>query len=539
MSQLRALLGNRRLLALGALGLVIAGLIFGSMALLNRPVYQTLYSGLDAEDVSRIGAVLNEVGITFDVNETGTAVLVDPGKAVQARMILAEKGLPKSDRSGYELFDQMGSMGLTSFMQQVTRVRALEGELVRTVQQIEGVKSARVHLALRSESALRNKEEAATASVIIRFDGAATPQIATTIRQIVAAAIPGVKPDDVNVSTTDGRVLAAAGKQENAEPNAMLELENRISAEIASRVESTLLPALGAGNLRVSVSAQINLDKQQTTQTNFDPESKVERSLRTVKSSDETAESDSPRQVSSDQNIPREVTETAASSGSSKKRENKEELINFEMNSKKVDTLSSGYRILRLSVAVIVNKSVFRTPEGATLDEAAFKARLGEIELLARSSAGIDVERKDNLQVSALEFIATPDNEALPPPGFMSTLQAHLGTIINALGLVVAILLVIFLGLRPGLKAISGTPSVTADTSKAISPPDSGIQIQSAPMEEPKFAAFPDFPDNSMLPGDEVPTPSVDKLNRMVGIDVDRAAQVLKGWLAEHRKEAA
>jgi flagellar M-ring protein FliF len=528
------LIRSRRILALGALTIAIAGLLLVTMNVLSRPVYQTLYSGLDAEDVNRIGAVLNEVGISFDINEAANAVLVDPARSAQARMILAEKGLPKSDKSGYELFDQMGSLGLTTFMQQVTRVRALEGELVRTIQQLDGVKSARVHLALRSEGALRSRDAGATASVVLRFDGDPTGAIAQTVRQIVAAAIPGLKGEDVSVSTTEGRVLASTGDQENAEPNSMLDLETKIADEMRSRVERTLAPVVGLDNLRVSVSAEINLDKSQTQVTDYDPDSKVERSMRTVKSTDQTSEGDSTRSVSADQNIPREVTDQSSGGGTSKMRDSKEETVNYELNSKKIDTQSSGYRITRLSAAVVINRGALTNEKGEVVDDATVKARLAEIESLVRSAAGIDEGRKDSLTVSALQFVKPEIAEAVPESGMLEPLTAQLGTIINAAGMILAVVLIIFLGLRPGLKMITSQPvvSVSAGNSEVKeienrSPVTAGLERHSS------SAALEGFSEQRSSPT------SVDKLNRIVGIDVDRAAQVLKSWIQETLKEAA
>jgi flagellar M-ring protein FliF len=126
-------LGTRRLLALGITGLTVFALLGISGYLLSRPQQEVLYAGLESQDVTRIGAALNDAGIRFDVNVGGDAVLVNLGEAARARMLLAQKGLPRSDSAGYELFDKLGSLGLTTFMQQVTKVRALEGELSKTI----------------------------------------------------------------------------------------------------------------------------------------------------------------------------------------------------------------------------------------------------------------------------------------------------------------------------------------------------------------------------------------------------------------------
>jgi flagellar M-ring protein FliF len=141
-------LGPRRLMALGLIGFAVLVTVVGGAYYLSRPEFETLYTGLSREDVTRMGAALREQNIAFDVNTAGDAVSVRPSQTMQARMLLAEKGLPTSANSGYELFDKIGSLGLTSFMQEVTKLRALEGEIARTVQLMKGVKAARVHIVM-------------------------------------------------------------------------------------------------------------------------------------------------------------------------------------------------------------------------------------------------------------------------------------------------------------------------------------------------------------------------------------------------------
>ena len=161
-------LGPQRLAALGAVGVAIFAFVgFGSYYL-SRPDLEVLYIGLSPSDVARVGAVLHEAGISFDANAEGTKVFVKRGEAARARMLLAERGLPNSSTAGYELFDKLGSMGLTSFMQNVTRLRALEGEIARTIQAMKGVRAARVHLVLPDPGSFRQAPQAPSASVVIR-----------------------------------------------------------------------------------------------------------------------------------------------------------------------------------------------------------------------------------------------------------------------------------------------------------------------------------------------------------------------------------
>ena len=140
--------GPQRLAMMAGVATLVIAIITIASIYLNRPAYETLYVGLERSDVNQIGLVLGEAGIDFDVASDGTTLLVTAGKTSQARMLLAEKGLPTSTNAGYELFDNVGSLGLTTFMQQITRIRALEGEIARTIQSIAGIRAARVHVVL-------------------------------------------------------------------------------------------------------------------------------------------------------------------------------------------------------------------------------------------------------------------------------------------------------------------------------------------------------------------------------------------------------
>ena len=163
-------LGPRKLGALGLVGLLVVALVGLGSYYLSRPDMETLYSGLDRTDVTRIGAALTEAGIPFDVDPKGDAILTPFSQTAPARMLLAEKGLPRSENAGYELFDNLGSIGLTSFMQEITRVRALEGELARTIQTLRNVRAARVHIVMPDEGSFRREQQKPSASVVIRTE---------------------------------------------------------------------------------------------------------------------------------------------------------------------------------------------------------------------------------------------------------------------------------------------------------------------------------------------------------------------------------
>src|SRR5580704_15240031 len=276
-------LGAPRLAVLGLIGLSVFAVTGLSGYYLSRPVNETLYSGLDRDDVVGIGAALTEAGVPFDVSADGTTIVVPVGRAALARMTLAEKGLPHSGSIGNELFDKLGSLGLTSFMQEVTRVRALEGELARTIQMMRGVKAARVHIVMADEGSFRRAKQLPSASVVIRTESSDDRSTAQAIRHLVAAALPGMTIGEVTVLNVDGLLLASGSDSPDSEPSNMLALERSVAQGIQDSVRKTLAPYLSLRNFQISVAARLNTDKKQVNETTYDPESRVERSVRVVK----------------------------------------------------------------------------------------------------------------------------------------------------------------------------------------------------------------------------------------------------------------
>jgi flagellar M-ring protein FliF len=350
-------LGPRRLALLAAIGLAVFGLVGAAGYFLSRPANEILYSGLDKQDVTRIGAALKDAGVPFDVSADGASVYVAYGDTARARMLLAEQGLPRSGGTGYELFDKLGSLGLTSFMQEITRVRALEGELARTIQTMRGVKAARVHLVMPDEGSFRRAKQPPSASVVLRTEGADNALIAQAVRHLVAAALPGMTIDQVTVLNVDGQLLASGADGGDSGPGKMLELEKSVSDDIQNRVRRTLAPYLSLRNFQISVAARVNTDKKETTQTTYDPDSRVERSVRTTKETQNSQNSTNQSPTSVGRNVPQQPN---ASQGDGKQTneesQKKEELTNFELSSKTLSTVSNGFVIENLSVAVLVNR---------------------------------------------------------------------------------------------------------------------------------------------------------------------------------------
>ncbi|RUZ81156.1 MULTISPECIES: flagellar basal-body MS-ring/collar protein FliF [unclassified Mesorhizobium] len=529
--------GVKRLAMLAGIAVLVMGVIGIASVYLNRPAYDTLYVGLDRADVNQIGLVLGEAGIGFDVGADGTSVLVPAGTTAQARMLLAEKGLPTSANAGYELFDNVGSLGLTSFMQQITRVRALEGEIARTIQSISGIKAARVHIVMSERANFRRDEQQPSASVVIRYAGIDAEKSAMSIRHLVAAAVPGLSADKVTVLDSSGNLLAAGDDPSNTSAARTLGVEQTVEAQIGDNIRRALTAYLGPDNFRASVKAEVNTDTRQTEETIFDPNSRVERSVQSVRANENNNQKQASTPASVEQNLPE--TQATATDGpqSSSQNDRREEITNYEINSKKIATVSNGYTVTKMSIAVVVNQQRLTAILGKDATPEQIAKRVAEIQKMVTSATGLDEKRGDIIDVSAVEFIDGLDGEAIPQAGMLDSIGQHAGTMINAGAFIVVVFLVAFFGLRPMAAAL------TAKATPALAGPSFDDVQRSLPT--PEAMAATDSAAIGTLPGTRPgPTPlddlrqkirpaPQDRLARMVDINEERTAQILRKWAAQ------
>lgn len=535
-------LGTARLMALAAAMVAVVVLVAGGSWFMSRPTYETLYIGLDRDDVNRMGIVLSEAGIAYDIDTKGGTFLVEAGQTSRARMILAEKGLPGSAGAGYELFDNLGTLGLTSFMQEVTRVRALEGEIARTIQSVTGIKAARVHIVIPDEAGFRDRDRRPTASVLIRTNGSDISSKAMGIRHLVAAAVPGLSRTDVTVLDASGKLLAAGEDTFGDAISVSLDLEKNVENELSQKISDALRPHIGNQNFRVSVNADLDTDRRQIEETIYDPDSRVERSVQVVRTQDSSSQAEAMQNTTVEQNIPTDEggTDSNSSQKTQENSERREETTNYEINTKRVAVVSNGYSIKRLSVAVVVNREMLAKtlPEGVTdLDE-----RIQKIRDMVFVAAGLQEERGDSINVTAIEFLPEDLEMAPVEAGMGGEMQSYINTAIKAAAFVGVALLVVFLGLRPLARA-------------AIAGPDAEAAIPGA--TEADFAAElgSGLPDQGRTAAGDLQTAlsgsgaaesgdylqvlrnqgmsAKERLEVMIDYDEERAVQVLRRWLNE------
>jgi flagellar M-ring protein FliF len=528
-------LGVRRLTALALIG--VAAFVTTGLAgyYLSRPTMETLYSGLDRDDIAAIGAALHEAGAPFDVNAESTVVLTPPGRAAQARMILAEKGLPRGGAVGDELYDKLGSLGLTSFMQDVTRLRALEGELARTIQMMRSVKAARVHIVLADEGSFRRERQPSSASVVIRTDGGDDRATGRAIRHLVASAVPGMKLEDVTVLNVDGSLLAYGADSVEKSPDNLLALEKEVSQQVRDNVSRTLTPYLSAQNFQISVAARLNADKTQTSETIFNPDSRVERSVRVTKEQQSSQNAAGEQPAGVEANLPKPKTTGGESKQSNDQTQKREELTNYEISSKSIQTTSAGFVVQNLSIAVLINRAALAASLGGKPSADALAAQVHEIEQLVASAAGLNRERGDTVKIAVVDFVdSSRDLEPAPGPSLIEILVRQTGSILNAGAIVAVAGMMLWFGVRPAVRMAFAPPRLAATQetrggTPALGAPDGGGQPGESILIETDSGGD-EFMQALLARRDNGPER---KLKKLIDFDENHAAAILKQWIRQ------
>ncbi|MBW8788305.1 flagellar M-ring protein FliF [Rhizobium leguminosarum] len=541
-------LGRTRLMILGGVGAVSIAIVLAAALFVNKPAQETLYVGLDSPDLNQISMALAEANVDFQVGTDGSSISVPAGMTGKARLMLAERGLPNSANAGYELFDNVGSLGLTSFMQEVTRVRALEGEIARTIQSISGITAARVHIVMPEVGNFRKAEQKPTASVMIRATATTGRSAATSIRHLVASAVPGLDVDDVTILDSAGQLLASGDEASNSSLNRSLNIVQNVQQEVESNIDKALAPFLGMDNFRSSVTADLNTDAQQIQETTYDPESKVERSVRSTKEAQQSQQKQSDSATTVEQNIPQAAPAAGGSAGpeSQDKSDKREEQTNYEINSRTTATTRNSYKVEKLSIAVVVNKGRIAKMVGEPADQTKVDAYLAEMQKIVASAAGIDAKRGDVVTVTAMDFL---ENQLLEDATggvrVMDMLSRNLAGIINSLAFVAVAFVVVWMGLRPLVRSVSGNGSSAAFGD--ATPEAAGLELPDfAPASGAAGGALMDgfgsdfgfdSTEDLLSLGDDdgnfnrrVKEGPERKLSRMVEINEERAAKILRKW---------
>nr|WP_301311826.1 flagellar basal-body MS-ring/collar protein FliF [Azospirillum lipoferum] len=446
-------LGPARLAAIGGVGLLLIGFFVYLTTRLSTPEMELLYSELQQTEAAAIAKKLDEAKVPYSVDKSGTKIMVPADQVGPMRMRMAAQGLPSGGSVGYELFDKGEGFGATSFMQNINHLRALEGEMARTVQTLNGVQQARVHLVLPKRELFARQQNPATASVFLKLRPGAqlSRENIQAIQQLIAASVPNLDPNRISIVDDKGKLLARGTGSDTAE--AMLanaeEKKQAYEGRLARTIEDLLGRTLGYGKVRAEVSADLDFDRITTQSEIFDPESQVVRSTQTVTESNESSDRDPLAPVTVDQNLPTAQSSSSASPLSSNKSNRNEETINYEITKTTKSHVREAGQVRRLSVAVLVDGTYQTSKDSAPAYQPRSEQEIESIKALVRSAVGLDAVRGDSLEVINMRFWSPEDDIQKPEELFMGMTKDDLFRIAEMVVLGIVAVLIILLVIRP------------------------------------------------------------------------------------------
>ncbi|HMH71475.1 MAG TPA: flagellar basal-body MS-ring/collar protein FliF [Bradyrhizobium sp.] len=528
-------LGASRLMAMVAVTAALIGFFGFVIMRVTTPQMTTLFTDLSTEDSSGIIKDLERQAIPFELRNDGAVIMVPKDKVTRLRMKLAEGGLPKGGGVGYEIFDKSDALGTTSFVQNINHLRALEGELARTIRAIDRVQAARVHLVLPERPLFSRETPEPSASIVVRVRGALdAPQI-RAIRHLVASAVNGLKPQRVSIVDEAGQLLAdgANGDADNAIGD-----ERRAGFEkrMRNQVEAIVSSVVGSGRARVQLSADFDYNKITQTSDKFDPEGRVLRSSQTREESSATA--DNTGQVTINNELPgnQNRDNPAPARDQSKKSE---ETNNYEISRTTKTEVTEVGRVNRISVAVLVDGSYAKNEKGEMVYQERGKEQLDRIATLVRSAIGFDQKRGDQVEVVNLKFAEAP--AAVPvaePTGLLGMLQFTKDDVMYVIELGVMMLLglvVLFMVIRPLVRRILASeviPSLANDDSLPALTDGSATSGPGGQSLIPGANATAQMIDVAQVQG-QVHAQSVHRVGELAERNPNETATIVRQWLTE------
>src|SRR3954471_3043572 len=398
MAQFRSIIMNMtprgRLMAAGSiLGVIVIAFLMMRMA--SAPSYSTVMAGIDPKQTGKITQALDAKGVKYEIRSNGTAIAVDKGQLADARIALAEKGLPSSAQPGMELFDKQ-KLGASDFQQQVTYKRALEGQLAGTIGQIDGVGGATVQLVLPQDQLFQDQQSQAKAAVLLSGSGQSlNPGAVRGIAQLVSGSVKGLALNNVSITDSTGQLLwpnseggATDGQMAATTKQAA---EARYAQGEESNLNAMLAQTLGPGKAQVQVNADLNMNQATRDQLVWGPKGVP---LQTQKENEQLAGGGgSGGTAGPPSNTVPSYAGAAGGAGSNYKHTNGQ--TTWGVNKDVTRTKIAPGAVNRKSVAVMIDSSV---P----------KAQIAAIRQAVQNAAGINAKRGDTLSVSQVAFAKPP-----------------------------------------------------------------------------------------------------------------------------------
>ena len=526
--------GIGRLAAILGAGAGAAAILVALMLRLGGAPMSLLYANLDLKEAGQITGQLDQSGVKYEVKGDGSTIFVDRDKVASTRLLLSGKGLPTSGSVGYEIFDNAPAMGQTDFVQTLNRQRALEGELARTIRSIQGVSFVRVHLVMPRRQLFEEDAEQPSASILIATGGGRVgPEQVRAIRNLVAGAVPELKPERVSITDQQGELLAAEG--DGAVDGTGGGERNQVEERIRRTVKDMVEGIVGPGHARVQVSADLDMSSHTTQSEHFDPDGQVVRSTETSDEKSVENKANSATATSASQNVPGAPASAGANPDSSNSGK-QGETTNYEISKTTTTEVQQPGQVKRLSVAVAVDgvtgPSVHGKPGPYTPRSAEDMKRIDQ---LVRSAMGYDDKRGDQVSVVNVPFNRDLDGEgaSVASPFSFDKNDVMRGAELLVLAGVAG--LIVFFVVKPMLKvSAGGGATVTALNATPRIGPD-GQPVAGALAYEGGQLALPgpdERIDIARIEG-QVKVSSVKRVSEFVDRHPEESVAILRSWLHE------
>lgn len=504
----------------------------------NRPSYRVLFSGLAESDAAGIVEKLKDEKIGFRVSDDGKTIEVTPPEIVhELRLQMASAGLPKGGNIGFELFDA-NVLGRTGFVERITKLRAYQGELERTIQSIEAVRAVRVHITEPERSSFVKRDILPTASVLLRLKAGAelTPAQIKGIANLVANSVERLTPDNVTIIDSHGNLL---NEKKDAQDSSgadvtRLDYKNKIEATYARQIESMLAGVLGPGKAIARVTADVDFNAFEKEEEAYDPGAKVTRSERAVEeNAGLTAEGGVPGVISNLTNDPGVLTPPDSAKNANRRYES---VRNYEVSRAVSKTTSAPGKVQKLSVAVLVDGQYVPVGEKTTEGSVAKQYKplapemMKKIDNLVRQSVGFDSTRGDIVSIENIRFFEPDESldKMLAETEQWDQVKAYASYVVPA----IFILLFFFIVLRPMVSFLIRPTEAEVDLSRLL---PAGVEELEAELEaeRAKVTSMPDL-GSSSIDMEELET-LLSENSRLVKESPQQAALLIRYWLNEGR----
>ncbi len=533
-------LGPARLGAIAVVAIALLASLLFVATQMGTTNLAPLYSGLDAIDSRSIQRELANRNEPFEVRANGEEIFVAADKVNALRLEMAQQGLPSSGVIGNEIFDRDQTLGASNFQQQVSRVRALEGELARSIATLRDVHSARVHIVLPQRELFQRSERPPTASILLNMRGSTRldREQVQAVSHLVASAVAGLDPNNISILDNRGTLLSRGGNgTQDKTVESGMELQQTFETRLAQRIEEILGSTVGYSGVRAEVTADMDFSQQVIEQNVFDPNGQV-----VVSTSSDQNDSSSrdgmqdPVSVGNNLPAPNELSGTGGT-GTEETTTGLREVTNFQNSSTRTNTIVPPGRVKRLSVAVLVDG--VRTPgeEGE-----AYRARTAEemeqLTAMVRAAVGYDESRGDVVTLTNQRFADLPNLGDLEQTLLFGLTFNQIQQLLQPLLIGIVVILILLVVVRPLLSRVLESIAAAREAHSGagemamITDQTTGLPVPALPGMEGMEGEtdFDSMIDIAHIEG-RVKASSMKKIGEIIEKHPEEAVSILRSWM--------